>query len=128
MERQKEIAILKSIGAKPWGITLAFLLAALASGAGGLLLGLPVGILLTVFSNQIVHGFERLVNFFSTLGGGGPVHLMDPAYYLSEIPVEIPGKQIILIAVAVLLLSVMVSYLPSRKAGKEKPLDILRNV
>ena len=63
-----------------------------------------------------------------TLGGGGPVHLMDPAYYLSEIPVEIPGKQIILIAVAVLLLSVLVSYLPSRKAGKEKPLDILRNV
>ena len=128
MERQKEIAILKSIGAKPRGITLAFLLAALASGAGGLLLGLPVGILLTVFSNQIVHGLETLVNFFSTLGGGGPVHLMDPAYYLSEIPVEIPGKQIILIAVAVLLLSVLVSYLPSRKAGKEKPLDILRNV
>ena len=126
MERQKEIAILKSIGAKPRGITLAFLLAAMACGAGGLILGLPVGIILTVFSNQIVHALESLVNFFSTLGGGGEVHLMDPAYYLSEIPVEIPGKQIILIAVAVLLLSVIVSYLPSRKAGREKPLDILR--
>ena len=126
MERQKEIAILKSIGAKPRGITFAFLLAALSCGAGGLILGLPVGILLTVFSNQLVRGLERLVNWFSTLGGGGEVHLMDPAYYLSEIPVEIPVNQVILIAAAVLLLSVLVSYLPSRKAGREKPLDILR--
>ncbi len=126
MERQKEIAILKSIGAKPRGITFAFLLAALSCGAGGLVLGLPIGILLTIFSNQLVHGLERLVNWFSTMGGGGEVHLMDPAYYLSEIPVEIPVNQFILIAVAVLLLSVLVSYLPSRKAGREKPLDILR--
>ena len=126
MERQKEIAILKSIGAKPRGITFAFLLAALSCGAGGLIIGLPVGILLTIFSNQLVHGLERLVNWFSTMGGGGEVHLMDPAYYLSEIPVEIPVNQVILIAVAVLLLSVLVSYLPSRKAGREKHLDILR--
>ena len=126
MERQKEIAILKSIGAKPQGITISFLLAALSCGAGGLVLGLPVGVLLTVFSNQIVHGLEKLVNFFSVMGGGAEVHLMDPAYYLSEIPVEIPGKQIILIAAAVLLLSVLVSYLPSKRAGREKPLDILR--
>ena len=126
MERQKEIAILKSIGAKPRGITFAFLLAALACGAGGLVIGLPVGILLTVYSNQLVQGLESAVNWFSSIGGGGQVHLMDPAYYLSEIPVEIPVNQVILIAVAVLLLSLLVSYLPSRKAGREKPLDILR--
>ena len=128
MERQKEIAILKSIGAKPNGITLAFLLASLACGAGGLIFGVPIGVLLTVFSNQIVNGLERLVNLFSAIGGGGEVHLMDPAYYLAEIPVEIPVNQIILIVVAVLFLSVVVSYIPSKKAGKEKPLDILRNV
>ena len=126
MERQKEIAILKSIGAKPRAITLAFLTAALACGAGGLVIGLPIGIILTIFSNQIVHGLEKLVNIFSAMGGGGEVHLMDPAYYLAEIPVEIPGIQIILIIVAVLLLSVLVSYIPARKAGREKPLDILR--
>ena len=128
MERQKEIAILKSIGAKSNGITLAFLLASLACGAGGLIFGVPIGVLLTVFSNQIVNGLERLVNLFSAIGGGGEVHLMDPAYYLAEIPVEIPVNQIILIVVAVLFLSVVVSYIPSKKAGKEKPLDILRNV
>ncbi len=126
MERQKEIAILKSLGASPRGITISFLTAALACGAGGLVLGLPIGIILTVFSNQIVSGLEKLINFFTAMGGGGQLHLMDPAYYLAEIPVEIPGKQIILIAVSVLILSVLVSYIPARKAGREKPLDILR--
>ena len=126
MERQKEIAILKSIGATPCGITLSFLTAALACGAGGLVLGLPIGIILTVFSNQLVTGLEKLINFFTAMTGAGQLHLMDPAYYLAEIPVEIPANQIILIAVAVLLLSVIVSYIPARKAGREKPLDILR--
>ena len=112
MERQKEIAILKSIGAKPRGITFAFLTAAFACGAGGLVLGLPIGIILTVFSNQIVHGLEKLINMFAVMGGHAEVHLMDPAYYLAEIPVEIPVIQIILIAVSVLILSVLVSYIP----------------
>ena len=128
MERQKEIAIIKSIGAKPRGITIAFLIAALACGAGGLIVGLPVGIILTVFSNQIVHALERLVNLFTSIGGGSEVHLMDPAYYLAEIPIEIPVNQIMLIALLVLILSVLVSYIPARNAGKEKPLDILRKI
>lgn len=127
MERQKEIAILKSIGAKTSGITFAFLLASLSCGVGGLIFGLPVGILLTIFSNQLINALERLVNFISALSGGGVVHLMDPAYYLSEIPVFVPVGQIVLIIVSVLILSLVVSYIPSRKAGKEKPLDILRN-
>ena len=71
MERQKEIAILKSIGASPSGITLSFLTAALACGAGGLVLGLPIGIILTVFSNQLLAGLEKLINFFTALAGAG---------------------------------------------------------
>lgn len=126
MERQKEIAILKSIGASPKGITLSFLMAGIACATGGLLFGVPVGILLTFFSNQLVKGLENAVNLVTKLVNGSQVKLMDPAYYLSEIPVEIPAVQIILVIVGVLILSVLVSYIPSKKAGKEKPLEILR--
>lgn len=126
MERQKEIAILKSIGASPKGITLSFLMAGTACATGGLFFGVPVGILLTIFSNQLVKGLENAVNLVTKLVNGSQVKLMDPAYYLSEIPVEIPAIQIILVIVGVLILSVLVSYIPSKKAGKEKPLDILR--
>lgn len=135
MERKKEIAILKSIGASPKGITFAFLLTGMACGCGGVLIGLPIGLLMSVNANQIVNGIEKTVNFFAKvayLAGGTPVSeirtikLMDPAYYLSEIPVELPFNQILFIVASTILLSLVVSVIPAIKAGKEKPLEILR--
>lgn len=128
IERQKEIAILKSIGATPRGITISFLLAALACSTGGLIIGIPIGILFTIFSNELVKGIEIILNCLTSLVNGAKINLMDKAYYLEEIPVEIPWLKILLIIIAVWVLSLLVSYLPSRKAGKEKPLDILRKV
>ena len=135
MERKKEIAILKSIGATPKGITFSFLLTGVACGGGGLLLGVPAGILISVFANQLVAGLEKLLNFIVRinyslrgieLSAENYVKLMDPAYYLQNIPVTIPAGQIILICVLTITLSLIVSIIPSVKAGKEKPLDILR--
>ncbi len=127
MERQKEIAILKSLGAKPRGITLSFLLAGLSCGVGGIVFGLPLGIIISIFSNQIVKALEHILNFFTKLFNASEIVLLDPAYYLTEIPVEIPMGQIILILAGVLILSLLVSYIPAKKAGKEKPLTLLRN-
>ena len=135
MERRKEIAILKSLGASPSGITLSFLITGMACGSGGVLLGLPVGLLASVNANQIVQFIEKIVNMFAKVGyllKGVPaneitaIKLMDPAYYLQEIPVDLPFAQILLIAAATILLSLIVSVIPAVKAGKEKPLDILR--
>lgn len=135
MERKKEIAILKSIGGSPAGITFAFLLTGMACGCGGVLIGLPIGLLCSVNANQIVSGIEKLVNYVAKFGyliKGTPlseirtIKLMDPAYYLAEIPVELPFNQIMLIVASTILLSLIVSIIPAIKAGKEKPLDILR--
>ena len=54
------------------------------------------------------------------------IKLMDPAYYLQMIPVDLPLSQIMLISIATVVLALIVSVVPSVKAGKEKPLDILR--
>lgn len=135
MERQKEIAILKSIGASPSGITFSFLVTGMACGIGGVLIGLPIGILGSVFANQIMIFIEYLVNFVSKIGNLimgvsaseiSKIRLMDPAYYLQEIPINLPTSQIILICLATILLSVVVCVVPAIKAGKEKPLEILR--
>ncbi len=98
MERRKEIGILKSIGASPSGITFAFLLAGFLTGLGGVLCGIPLGILCALNVNSILYYFEKMINFFSyfsyTLNNTGgqfiPVRLLDPAYYLETIPVELP--------------------------------------
>lgn len=135
MERRKEIAILKSIGASSGGITISFLIAGVSCGFAGSLLGLPLGILCAVNSNQIISALEHTVNFFSklfyilsgnSLASFEDIHLLNPAYYLTEIPISIPFGELFLIATAVLLLSLVVSVVPAVKAGRERPLETFR--
>lgn len=135
MERKKEIAIMKSLGAKPKGISFSFILCGVSCGLGGLITGLPIGLLISVNANSIILFIEKIVNIFVKYVKflqGIPleqitlIKLMDPAYYLQEIPVNIPFGQLLTICFGTLLLSFVVSVIPSKKAGKEKPLDILR--
>lgn len=128
MERQKEIAILKSLGATPNGITLSFLMTGMFCGIVGILIGVPLGLIFSIFSNQIINFIDTSVNFVLKIFHGSSFHLMDPAFYLQNIPIQIPVSQIVMIIIGVLLLSLIVSYFPAKKAGKEKPLDILRKV
>ena len=128
MERQKEIAILKSLGATPNGITLSFLMTGLSCCIAGILIGVPLGLIFSVFSNQIINFIDKSVSFVLKIFHGSSFHLMDPAFYLQNIPIQIPVSQIVMIITGVLLLSLIVSYFPARKAGKEKPLYILRKV
>jgi len=140
MERRKEIAILKSTGASPSGITFAFLLAGFFTGLGGVLAGIPAGIFCAIHINTLFYWMERAINagnsliFILTHGSGsgtasaGPavIRLLDPAYYLESIPVRLHYREILLIAAGTLVLSVLVSVLPALRAGQEKPLDTLR--
>ena len=135
MERRREIAILKSIGATPSGITFAFIMTGITCGLGGLAIGLPFGLLAAVNANEIVRFVEKAVNVVAKFGyliKGVPVNeikaikLMDPAYYLQTIPVNLPLSQVLLICLSTVLLALVVSIVPSVKAGKEKPLEILR--
>lgn len=135
MERRREIAILKSTGASSGGIALSFLLTGCFCGAAGCAAGLPFGIVCALNINRIVPFIEKTVNFVGKLifiirGNSArqfiAVKLMDPAYYLTEISVRIRAEEIVFIVVAVLVLSLAVSVIPAVKAGREKPLDILR--
>jgi lipoprotein-releasing system permease protein len=137
MERRKEIAILKSVGANSSGITTSFLLIGMISGAGGVLMGIPLGLLAGVNINQIISFMEKIVNLFLKFvyvlsnggeGGFSAVHLLDPAFYLQEIPVIIPFGELVVITLGTLLLSLIVSAIPAVKAGREKPLDTLRKM
>ncbi len=127
MERRREIAVLKSVGAKNWGISLSFTIAGTVSGLLGVCAGVPVGILLSLKSNEFVLAIEKLINFAARIWYGlnglsssyENIKLMDPAYYMSSIPVTIPVKEIIIMAVMTVILSMLVSLVPSIKAGKE---------
>jgi lipoprotein-releasing system permease protein len=140
MERRREIAILKSTGARPIDIAFAFLLSGFLTGSGGVLLGLPVGILCALNINGIFAFMERAINgvsaawYYAFAPAGGRttapvgIHLLDPAYYLESIPIHIEPGKLFAIAAGTLVLSVLVSAIPAYRAGREKPIETMRKI
>ena len=132
MERKHEIAILKANGASPQFITMCFLSAGLITSFLGLIIGMPIGILISIHVNTILLTLEKIINYFyyyaSIFLGNtySEIHLLDPSYYLETIPISLNFYELYFVAIITLLLSVVVSLLPSIKAGREKPLTIMR--
>ncbi len=133
IERQKEIAILKSIGASSNGIVLAFLITGVLCAIGGLVIGLPLGILFGINFNEILlfceNFFNEIAKVWYYISSGTDyvrVEFLNPAYYLETIPVTIPTTELIYIFVGTIVLSILVSIAPAVRAGKESPLEILR--
>jgi lipoprotein-releasing system permease protein len=132
IERRREIAILKSLGATSGGISFSFLLTGLYAGLCGVVLGVPPGILCAVNVNALVALMEKAVNLGAEIvfrlgvsGSFSRVHLLDPAYYLQEIPVVLPLAQLTVIVCGTLALSVLAAAAPSIRAGREKPIRTL---
>lgn len=140
MERRKEIAILKSMGASTSGIVSSFLITGFCTGASGIIIGMPIGIFCAINVNEIISFLEYIINFFSrfwynikVIFSQGqmefvPVHLLNPTYYLEHIPVVLPFVELFCIVAGTLVLAVIVSIFPSIRAGKEKPVETLRKV
>ncbi len=137
MERRREIAILKSLGGSAEGISLSFLITGMTTSLVGTISGLVAGLACAVNFNKIISFIEKTVNLLAKIvylifrGNADSmteIHLLDPAFYLQEIPLSVPLGQLIIIACGTLVLSLVVSVLPSIKAGREKPIDTLRKM
>ncbi len=131
-EHSLEIAILRAGGASDSALRGIFTATGLFTGGAGTLTGLGAGLLLAWNINPLIHGLEWLVN----LGNSGiallsgrpalPVSLLDPAYYLEQIPISVDFGQIALIGFASLGLSTLSSLLPARKATRVSVQELVR--
>ncbi|MDR2070019.1 MAG: ABC transporter permease [Treponema sp.] len=126
IERQRDIAVLKAAGASPGATTRVFLWASFLTGLLGALSGIALGLLIGRFINPIIHGMEIILNFFSGLFHAAPVRILDPGYYLEIIPIIIDWKTVFLIGFFTVLCSILASWIPSRRAGKIRPIELLR--
>ena len=127
IERQRDIAVLKTGGAGPGAISNIFLWGAFLTGLVGAVAGISLGLFIGRGINSVIRGLERFLTFISS-PWGGEVKILDPDYYLQAIPIIIDWKMILVIAFFTLLCSCLASALPARRAGKLKPLEILRRV
>ena len=122
IERQRDIAVLKTGGASPSATTRIFLWGSFLTGLIGAVIGISLGLLIGNFINQLIRGLEAVLGFFSH----EEVNILDPSYYLETIPIIIDWNTVFLIGFFTVLCSVVASWIPARRAGKIKPIEILR--
>jgi lipoprotein-releasing system permease protein len=106
-EKQKEIAILKAMGATRKSIRRIFMLNGLIIGLSGTAIGIPLG-----------YAFLWLIQTFWTL---------DPTvYYISRIPVHVQAMDVLLVAGSAIVISFAATVYPSLQAAKLEPVAALR--
>ncbi|MDR3355969.1 MAG: ABC transporter permease [Spirochaetaceae bacterium] len=126
IERQRDIAVLKSIGASAAETRRIFLLCGLMTALAGVIPGLALGLALGCNINDMIRALETVLSFVSALMRGAPVKILDPGFYLQEIPVIVDWKAVALIGCLTVLCSVVSSLFCAGRAGKSRPLDLLR--
>ena len=126
IERQKDIAVLKASGARPAFTSGIFLWGAFLTGLAGSVLGVAAGLILGCSVNTLIRVFETALSFISAIFHAGPVKILDSGYYLETIPIIVNFKAVFLIIAFTILSSVLASWIPARRAGRLKPIEILR--
>ena len=106
-EKQKEIAILKAMGATRRSIRRIFMLNGLIIGLSGTAIGIPLGY-------TFLWLIERFWTFDATV------------YYISKIPVHVLAEDVLLVAGSAILISFAATVYPANQAAKLEPVAALR--
>lgn len=106
-EKQREIAILKAMGATRKAIMRIFMLNGLIIGLTGTVIGIPLG-----------YTFLWLIQTYWTF---------DPTvYYISHVPVHVQALDVILVSFSAILISFAATLYPSWQAARLDPAAALR--
>lgn len=116
-EKARDIAILRTIGLEPERVSRIFLVQGAVLGVGGTLLGVAIGLLLAANLETILPWLERTFGFQVMPGD---------VYYVNEVPSEIRPVDVLLIPGIALLLSLLATIYPSRRAARIEPAEVLR--
>ena len=117
MEKNKDIAILKTMGANRTGIMKIFIYQGLIVGAIGTFLGTLAG-LAVAFNLEAISRFVENLFGFKILPGD--------VYYLSELPSQVNFGDVGVIILGTLLISFLATIYPSWRASRLDPAEALR--
>jgi len=117
MEKNKDIAILKSMGTPSGGILRIFIIEGGVIGVVGTFIGTVTG-LATALNLEKVSGFvEKLLGF---------KFLPSDVYYIDKLPSQVNPLDIGLIVVTAVLISLLATLYPSWRASRLDPAEALR--
>ena len=117
MEKSKDIAILKSMGATSKSIMKIFIIQGVTIGAVGTLLGC-IGGLSVAFNLEKISVFIEKLFGFKILPGD--------VYYLSQLPSQVNYSDVVIIVIGTVLICFLSTIYPSRRASSLDPAEALR--
>lgn len=117
MEKNKDIAILKTMGATSESIMKIFIYQGMTIGVIGTLLGCLGGL-------SVAFNLEKISVFIENLFGFKI--LPGDVYYLSQLPSQVNYLDVLIIITGTMLICFLSTIYPSRKASKLDPAEALR--
>mgnify|MGYP001546948840 FL=1 len=116
-EKRRDIAVLRTMGARASGIMAIFM----AHGLGLAAVGISVG---AVLGTALGLNIARVTAFIETAFG---VKLFDPSvYFISELPTDLQWGDVGAVVLASLLLSLLATLYPAWRATRIAPAEVLR--
>jgi lipoprotein-releasing system permease protein len=116
-DKRADIAILRTLGASPNSVMWIFIVQGALIGVIGTLLGMVGGVLIALNIETIVPFIEHLF---------GVQFLAKDIYYISDLPSDLEWGDVIIITTVSLVLSLLATLYPSRRAAKTNPAEALR--
>lgn len=116
-DKNKNIALLRTMGMERGAILRIFLICGSSIGFVGTMFGFIIGVLFSANINAIKRGLESLTG----------ADLFNPAiYFLSTLPSKVFVSDVVLIVGMSLVISFLATLYPAYKASKADPAEILR--
>ena len=116
-EKQSDIAILRTLGAKPVSILKIFLNQGSIIGFLGISLGVFIGTFFTLNLVEIVSFFENIFDFKV---------LAADVYFISDLPTDLRWIDIVKISAITFLLTILATLIPAMNAVRTNPSEVLR--
>jgi lipoprotein-releasing system permease protein len=117
VEKTRDIGILKALGATSRGVMTIFLSYGLALGIVGSGVGVAIGLLFVTYIDNIEKGLSKLT---------GRKIFDETIYYFPKIPTDVSATMVIGVALSAVMIAVLASVLPARRAARLHPVEALR--
>ena len=115
-DKSSDIAVLRTLGAKDGLIRAIFVWYGLLAGLLGSICGVVIGVLASLYLTDIIHVIEKII---------GHRFLSGDIYFIDFLPSELHWLDVVYVLVTALLLSLLASWYPARRASRIDPARVL---
>jgi lipoprotein-releasing system permease protein len=117
-DKRRDIAILRTFGSSPRSVLAIFVVQGSLIGLLGIGLGVLLGVVVSVYLQDLVHGLEHLVGF---------KFLDARVYFMSDLPARVRASDVVRICGFAFVLACLSTLYPAARAARLMPAESLRH-